>query len=239
MSEAKNIGNEVCAICNSDASICYELLNNPGHGLVQKKFGKNTYKKKEVLFGEGTRPLGVYCIQSGKIKVYKIGFDGKQQIVQIARAGDILGYRALISEELYPVSAETLEETDACFIPQEQFFEYMERSNTFTKELLKQACTELGMFTEKLTHQAQMTVRERFAIVLYQLCDIYRDCKSGGHVEINLTREDLANLVGTATETLIRLVHDFKEEGLIDSKGRKIRILKPENLTKIGHITAG
>jgi len=195
------------------------------------------YKKGQILFHEGTRPLGIFCINSGKVKVYKLGTDGKEQIVSIAKEGDMLGYKALIAEESYGLSAETLEPCTICFLPKSDFLQSVDSTEDLSRRLLKAVCHEMGLLTESLTHQAQKPVRERLAIVLLKLKDTYgMDPAENGPVEINLTREDLANMVGTATETLIRLLHDFKEEGLISSQGRKIKIENPQGLANQAHI---
>ncbi len=195
------------------------------------------YKKGQVLFHEGTRPLGVFCINHGKIKVYKVGFDGKEQIIQISKPGDLLGYKAMISEETYPVTAEALEDTKVCFVPKGDFLSILDEAPSFNNMLLREACKELGIMADSLTSLAQKSVRERLAVALLMLKDTYGvDGIDDGPVEINLTREDLANIVGTATETVIRLLHDFKQEKLIETKGRKIRVLEPKQLIKIGQL---
>lgn len=204
------------------------------HPLSEKKSFR-TYKKKEFLFEEGVRPKGVYCINRGKAKVFKRGIDGKEQIVHLAREGDLLGYRALISDEAYPVSCAALEECSICFIPKSDFLAILADVPVLYEQLLKQACRELGVMTSKLTNLAQKTVKERAAIGLLLLQDIYSTPEDGA-VTINLTREDLANIVGTATETLIRLLHSFKDEAIIESKGRKITILDTAALERIANL---
>ncbi|KAB1065654.1 Crp/Fnr family transcriptional regulator [Salibacter halophilus] len=197
------------------------------------------YKKGQILFHEGTRPLGVYCVNQGKIKVYRTGDDGKDQIIKIATGGDLLGYKALVSDELYPVSGETLENTKVCFIPKSEFLGMLTRVPSFGQQLLQAACHELGAMTQNITSLAQKSVRERLAVTLLMLKDTYDVDPAAGddtEVEINLTREDLANIVGTATETIIRLLHDFKDEKLIETKGRKIKVLEPEKLIRVGNI---
>ena len=195
------------------------------------------YKKGQIIFHEDTRPLGVFCINKGKLKVFKTGDDGKDQIIQISKPGDLLGYRAMIGEDLYPVTAEALEDVQVCFIPKSEFVRLLEESPDFSKMLLKEACHELGTMTELLTNLAQKTVRERLAVTLLMLKDIYFDEERPNDLaEINLTREDLANIVGTATETIIRLLHDFKEENLIQTNGRKIMVLDAQRLVKVGNI---
>jgi CRP-like cAMP-binding protein len=193
-----------------------------------------TYKKKEQLFEEEKRPRGVYCINRGKVKVFKRGIDGKEQIVHLAREGDLLGYRAMFSEENYPVGAAALEECSVCFIPRDSFYKILKSAPDLYERLLRQACRELAVMTGKVTNLAQKTVRERAAIGLLHLRDIYSD-EHGDPVTLNLTREDLANIVGTATETLIRLLHVLKDENVIESKGRKITIIDVEALQDIAN----
>lgn len=187
-----------------------------------------------MLFHEGTRPLGVFCINSGKVKVYRLGADGKEQIMKISTGGDVLGYKALISEEHYPVTAETLDDCTICFVPKHDFLSLLSENPEFNRKILQAVCHELGLMSEKLTNLAQKSVRERLAISLLMLKDTYGiEGEKNEAVEINLTREDLANIVGTATETLIRLLHDFKEENLISTKGRKIKVENVKGLVKV------
>lgn len=195
----------------------------------------NTYKRGQILFHEGTRPMGINCINSGKVKIYRLGTDGKEQIISIASAGDVLGYKAMLSEENYSVSGETLEDSNICFIPRTNFLEILEESPELYQRLLKKVCQEMGIMTEKMTNLAQKSVRERMALTLVMLNNTYGlDAVNNGPVTINLTREDLANIVGTATETLIRLLHDFKEEGLVTTEGRKITITDSVKLARVG-----
>lgn len=191
------------------------------------------YKKGQALFHEGTRPLGVFCINEGKVKVYRRGGEGKEQITKISKSGDVLGYKAMISDEHYPVTAETLEDCTICFVPKTDFLQLLIGNEELYKRMMKAVCLEVGVMTENLTYLAQKSVRERLAIALLMLKDTYGiEGEEGEPVEINLMREDLANIVGTATETLIRLLHDFKEEKLITTKGRRINIEDTKGLVK-------
>jgi len=198
-----------------------------------------TYKKGQNLFYEGSFPVGVYCIQKGKVKVYKLGQEGKDHIIQISTNGDLLGYRALISEEVYPVSAETLEESSVCFIPKSDFLAMLEKYPKLHHKVLKEACKELRDMTERLTTLAQKTVRERLAVALLNLDEIYNIGRATTETtppEIQLTREELANIVGTATETLIRLLNTFKADGFISSGRKKVSVLDKKALQRIGKI---
>ena len=204
---------------------------------IHKNSTQKRLKKNQIIFLEGTRPLGVYSITSGRIKIYKTGVEGKDQIIQILKSGDLMGYRAMLSEEQYPVSAETLEDTTLCFIPKKDFIEAMSSNSDLTKEVIKSLSKDLTNMADSITVLAQKPVRERLAGALMVLIDTYDiDESKGVSNGINLTREDLANMIGTATETLIRLLHDFKDEQLIETQGRKILIKNKEKLKKVANL---
>lgn len=226
-----------CEECKSRSSSPFGVLCGQQLAQVSQSKSCTMYKKGQILFHEGTRPLGVFCVNKGKIKVYKIGFDGKEQIINIVGEGTLLGYKAMLAEESYSVSAETLEDCTICFLSRPNFLQALSESSDLNNSLMKQVCHELGVMTESLTNQAQRTVRERLAITLLKLKDTYGlDYVENGPVEINLTREDLANIVGTATETLIRLLQEFKQDELISTKGRKITIQNPEGLVRTANL---
>ena len=204
---------------------------------IHKNSTQKRLKKNQIIFLEGTRPLGVYSITSGRIKIYKTGVEGKDQIIQILKSGDLMGYRAMLSEEQYPVSAETLEDTTLCFIPKKDFIEAMSSNSDLTKEVIKSLSKDLTNMADSITVLAQKPVRERLAGALMVLIDTYDiDESKGVSNGINLTREDLANMIGTATETLIRLLHDFKDEQLIETQGRKILIKNKAELKKVANL---
>lgn len=185
------------------------------------------YKKNQPIFIEGSFPRGVFCINKGKVKVFARGDEGKEQIIHIAKEGEILGFRAMFSGEPYKVAASTLEECNICFIPKENFLSMIDENPTLRNGIMRELSKELGERAIFITNLAQKSVRERLAFALLILDDIY------GEELINLTREDMANFVGTATETLIRLLKDFKEEGMIEIHTRKLEILDKEKLLKI------
>lgn len=185
------------------------------------------YKKNQTIFVDGSLPRGVFCINQGKVKVYALGDEGKEQIVHIAKAGEVIGFRAMLSGEPYKLSATTLEDSNVCFVSKEDFLNMLDTSASLRNSLIQELSKELGERAIFITNLAQKTVRERLAYSLLILADIY------GEEPINLSREDLANFVGTATETLIRLLKDFREEGLIDTQTRKIFILKKEELLNL------
>ncbi|MGY6561702.1 MAG: Crp/Fnr family transcriptional regulator [Luteibaculaceae bacterium] len=192
------------------------------------------YKKGQTLFHEGTRPLGVFCINQGRIKVFKLGSDGKEQIIKVSTSGDLLGYKALIAQDFYGLTATALEDSKVCFLPKSDFLDLLAKDNTLQSAILKQVCIENEEMAQRITNLAQKPVRQRLAITLLMLKHTYGIEKQVNEdIEINLTREDLANIVGTATESLIRLLHEFKDDNFIEVNGRKIKVLDENALKKV------
>jgi CRP/FNR family transcriptional regulator len=197
----------------------------------------NSYKKGEVLFSEGSYPKALYVVYKGIVKIHKYGVNGKEQITRLASAGDLIGYRSLLNDESYSASATAIEETSLFKIPSEAFFNLLKANSDFSMKVIQMLANDLRQSEKQVVDMAQKSVRERLAVSLLMLKDIYINEEKPTEVaEINLTREDLANIVGTATETIIRLLHDFKEEKLIQTNGRKIMVLDAQRLVKVGNI---
>lgn len=193
-----------------------------------------SFKKGQVIMHEGARPQGVYCIHRGKAKMYKLGAEGKEQIIRFMTKGDLVGYRSILSDETISASIAALDDTFACYIPKSSFFEVIEKNPKFSLNILEKACHELGETGKIITSLAQKTVRERLAEILLILNATFGETEEG-FLDISLTREEIANMVGTATESAIRLLSEMKEEDLIETSGRKIKIL---NKTKLQHLAA-
>ena len=178
---------------------------------------------------------GFFCVQKGIVKIYKTGFDGKEQIVRFAQSGDIIGYRSVISNEPACTTSEVLEDCVLCHIPADILLTLVKTNGNFAVELMKLTCKELGEANAYITDIAQKTVRERLAEILLHLDDEFGT--DDQHIlSISLTREELSNIVGTATESIIRLLSEFKNEQLIELGGRKIKILDRPGLKHIANI---
>lgn len=220
-----------CQFCQSRGESHFSELPEQDLEALSEHKSCVAYKKGQTLFYEGTRPMGVFCINHGKVKVYKMGSNGKEQILFIAKPGDFLGYRSLLSEEFYGASGTVLEQAAICFIPKSDFLTILNRNPSFFQKLMKAVCHELGVMEDKLAQLAQKSVRERLAATIIMLKETYGMEGEGSHViDIALSREDLANIVGTATETVIRLLSEFKSDGLIALKGKKIEVIDVQRL---------
>ena len=193
------------------------------------------FKRGSIIYREGSRINGCYCIQQGIIKVFKTGIDGKEQIIRFARSGDIIGFRSVLSNELACTSAEVLDDANLCYIPAETLVYLVKHNGNFSMELMQLTCKELGEANAYITDIAQKTVRERLAEILIHLKNDF-GLDESNVLQISLTREELANIVGTATESVIRLLSEFKQDQLIELNGRKIRILDEAGLIRIGNV---
>lgn len=225
---------EHCAHRKSGIS-AFSSLNEEEIGDVSANKGCLFFKKGQIIFHEGNRPNGVYCIHAGKLKLYKLGIEGKEQIIRFVKSGDVIGYRSLLSEENLSVSGAALEDTSCCFIPKSVLFEAIQKNPKFSMDLMKRACHDLGEATKLITNLAQKTVRERLAEVLLILKSNFGVDESG-ILQISLTREELANMTGTATESVIRLLSEFKDDGYVALEGRKIKLLDIPGLIRVGNV---
>lgn len=197
----------------------------------------NHYQKGQVIFYEGNQAIGLYCIFSGKVKLYKTGLDGKQQILRIAGPGSLLGYRALFAGEPYHGTAEALEEASICCIDRDAFFPVLAKNPELAMNIIKKLAKELRSAEDLATSIAHKTVRERMAELLLILKESYgKPAKKGFVIDLKLTREEMADMIGVTQETAIRLVSDFRKEGIIEVKDREITLLNIPSLIDIANI---
>lgn len=193
------------------------------------------YKKGSIIYREGSRLTGFYCVTRGIVKIFKTGIDGKEQIIRFAKRGEIIAYRSLLSEESACTTAKVIEEAVLCHIPY-QTLQFLIQSNwQFSHHMLQIVCKELREANDFITDIAQKTVRERLAEVLLLLKDSF-NLDNTNTLQISLTREELANIVGTATESVIRLLSEFKQDKLIELQGRKIKLLDVKALSRVANL---
>jgi CRP/FNR family transcriptional regulator, polysaccharide utilization system transcription regulator len=195
----------------------------------------NFHKRGTILYHEGNRINGFYCVNKGIIKLYKTGIEGKEQIIKFAKRGDVIAYRSILSNEVACTTAKVIDDAILCYIPADFLHKTIKKNSEFSMELMQLACKELGEANNYITDIAQKTVRERLAEVLVLLKNEF-DTDEDDTLNISLTREELANIVGTATESVIRLLSEFKSDKLIELNGRKIKILDLPTLIKVGNL---
>ena len=189
-------------------------------------------KKGELIFDEGEYLKGVYCIRKGVCKISKMSENGKDQIIHLIQKGGLLGERSIINDEITNLKATALQDMQVCFIPKEEILRNLHENNEFSLEVLRDMANSLKNADNVIVNMAQKTVKQRLAETLLFLNKNFKptqDQKLG----LQLSREDIANMIGTATESAIRLLSDFKKKGIICLKGKEIGILNKEILKKI------
>ncbi len=223
-----------CGTCeNRCQSVFYKLNQDELNDLSNCK-GCNQYLKGNFLFYEGARPTGVHCIHSGIVKIYKQTSDGKYQIIKLAGAGDIVGYEALFSNGFYKTFAQVIEETLVCYIPKNQFMLLLKDNYAFMATLMHQLSLDVIESENRIISIATKPVRERVAESLLQLQEFFgKKNKSKNPIEITISREELAAFNGTATETVIRILSEFRQGRMIDLGKRSIHIINHKKLTGI------
>ncbi|MBN1113238.1 MAG: Crp/Fnr family transcriptional regulator [Bacteroidales bacterium] len=219
----------ICVDCAVNDSNIFKYLTDSEKETLDQQKHCNIYRKGDIIYHEKNRISGCYCVVSGIIKIYKTGIDGKEQIIDFAKKGNIIGFRSVLSNEPACTSTKVIEDCAVCFIPSSLIFQFIQNNPSFSLNLLKLICKELETANSYITDIAQKTVRERLAEILLKLNREF-GVNSDGFIQINLSREELANMVGTATESVIRLLSEFKNEKLIELQTKKIKLLEVQKL---------
>lgn len=226
-----------CESCQSRIkSVFCNLDDESLKGLALNK-SCNIYPKGQTIFWEGNKPLGMYCVNKGAVKISRLGNDGKENILRMVREGDILGYRSLITGEEYTSSAISLEDTTVCMIPKENFFKLLEENSDLSMGVMKLLSKDLDTAENTIASLAQKQVRERIAETLLMLKEFYGTEEDGETIQAPVSRYDIAGMAGTARETATRLLSELKQENVIDFDAKKIRIIKPQELISIANLT--
>ena len=190
------------------------------------------YKKKEIVFSEGSDPVYLYFLAKGKIKLYRSHEYGKELITTLYKEGDFFGYTSLLEGGPYSESAEAMEDCEVCLIPKEDFLSLMYNNMGVMRTFVKMLSDNIKEKEKQLVNLAYSSVRKRVADALVKLQERFEK-EDEKNFSISISREDLANMVGTATESLIRTLSDFKEDKLIEIKGSSITIPDLNRLKKL------
>ncbi|WP_299431991.1 Crp/Fnr family transcriptional regulator [uncultured Maribacter sp.] len=201
-----------------------EELKQVSDAKVSKKF-----KKGEALFEEGEKLNGVYCVRDGVSKLSKLSANGKDQIVKLATTGEVMGQRAVIVEEPTNLSAVAVNDVEVCFVPKEIILDSMHKNPDFTLEVLRHMAHDLKEADDVIVNMSQKTVKQRVAEAFLYLKNNY-GVDEEGFLNLTLSREDIANVVGTATESCIRIISEFKKKGYLKTSGKRIIITNEKEL---------
>lgn len=202
--------------------------------LVNDSRRTKLYRKGQIVFYEGDPAFGLYCINSGKVKVYKTTAEGKRLILRIANPGDQLGYLALFSDQPYSATGEAIEDSIICFVDRRCIYPLISKNRDSGLTIIQNLAKELIVAQERATDIAHRSVRERMAGLLLLLKERYgQEDEEGILLDVTLSRGELAELIGTANETAVRVLSDFRQENLIKDKNRMILLLSPLKLSKV------
>ena len=195
-----------------------------------------SYKKGDIIFKEGDKPSSLICLSEGKVKVFKEGVGGREQIVRMAKPVSFIGYRALFAEENHTATAVAIEDSLVCIIDKEIVYKLLRLNPDLSLSIIKSFATELGFSNNRTVTLTQKHIRGRLAESLIFLKDTYGFEEDGQTIKIYLSREDVANLSNMTTSNAIRTLSTFAQEGVISIDGRKIKILEPARLERISDL---
>ncbi len=231
---------EHCEACPSRGEGIFCELERQSLDDVSRHKITNVFKKGQTLFVEGSPPYGLYCISKGNIKITKTGENGKDAIVRVAKDGDILGHRSLFTNQAFGATATALEDTSVCFLDKKYIMDLVKGEPTVAANLIQKLGRDLGASESKVASFSQKNVLERTCELLLLLneshgVNLENDERA---LDIILTREELSSMVGTATETIIRIFSDLKKEGIVRQDGKKIILVDIQKLMAFANLDA-
>jgi DNA-binding response OmpR family regulator len=211
-----------------------ELLKNNEKGDLNSLLesgNNNKFKKKQFIYTEGNHPLRLFFIEKGKVKTFKTNEDGKELVTELFTEGDFFGYTSLLQENTYKETAEAIEDCEIVMIPKESFQELLNNSKEVTQKFIRILANNIAEKEHQLLGMAYNSLRKKVADSLMMLKNKYQH--QGENFSIDISRENLATIAGTATESLIRTLSDFKSEKLIEIKEGKIFIINEKKLESL------
>ena len=214
-----------CHACTAgNAHLCH--LSAPQQELLSEFRQEAFFRKGAIIFREGDRPHGLFCLHKGKVKISKLGESGREQVVRLGNAGEMLGYRAVFAGEEYSATATALEDCEVCMLSKERFFELMEKNPGFNRSILQLLARDIRMAEEATARMGRSGARSRVAEALLKLHAKFGVRADGKTLLVALSRQDIADLAGVAPETTIRALSAFSTAGWVALHGREIEVIE-------------
>lgn len=224
--QSKRCENCIVKQFNNLKALSKEELKHVSDAKITKKI-----KKGEVIFNEGEKLNGIFCVRDGVSKVSKLSSNGKDQILKLVSKGEVLGQSSIISDEASKLKATAINNMEVCFIPKEKITIPLKDNSKFTIAILKTMVKDLNESNDNILMFSQKSVKQRIAQSLLYIRNHYGEDEEG-YLNLILTREDLANVVGTAVESCIRHISLFKKEGYIKQNKKRIAIINRKGLER-------
>ena len=232
---SEKLNTPACSACGSRDKSVFCGLHSDHLDKIDSHKGCDFYKKGEVIFKEGGYARGLFCVNRGKIKMSKMGPSGKEQIIRFATDGDVMGYNSMLSKSKLSSTAVALEDASVCFIPSSDFFSLIKTEPDFSLKMLELTAKNWNEASRLITDMAQKTTKQRLAEMILWLKETF-GLDDDNCIDVKLSREEIANMVGTATEAVIRLLSELKKEKLISLDGKKIKLLDIHGLVMLAEL---
>ncbi|MGI6047653.1 MAG: Crp/Fnr family transcriptional regulator [Petrimonas sp.] len=214
----------------------WRVLSEEERVLIKKNARFVHYKKNETIYIEDEQPKDLMCLLKGKVKIYKSGVGGRNQIIRMIRPIQYFGYRAFFAREPYVTAASSFEASTVCLISMDLIEEMLRKNGNMAMFFIQMLSFDLGVADNRIVNLTQKHVRGRLAESLIFLKESYGVEEDGATIDIYLSREDLANLSNMTTANAIRTLANFVNERVISLDGRKIKIIDEDKLLKISNI---
>jgi len=227
---------DFCTKCIDNKNSIFKVLSNEQKDLLLSNMSCISYKRNEVIFKEGFNPSGLLSLAKGKVKIYKDGLNGKEQILRLAKPGDFIGYRALFANDYYNASAGAFEDSVVCIINKECLYNIIEQNHLFGIQIINFLARELGESESYLISLTQKHLRGRLAESLVRLAETYGFENDGSTIKIQMYREDLANLANMTTSNAIKTLYSFRDEKVLELNGKRIKFLDYQKIEKISKL---
>jgi len=225
-----------CRYTIENSRSVFSVLNEDEKEFLLKGITCLIYKKGEIIFSEGDKPTGLIFLAEGKVKIFKEGVGGREQIIRLARPVGFIGYRAFFAEEIHTATAVAIEDSVTCFVNKEIMMKLLKSNINLSLEIIKSFATELGLSYNRTVTLTQKHIRGRLAESLIFLKDTYGFERDNTTLKIYMSREDIANLSNMTTSNAIRTLSSFAGEGLVLLEGRKIKIMDLTRLQKVSEM---
>lgn len=228
--------NADCNNCTKHKGSIFKYLTSAEHTLLEEHKQCTGYKKGEIIYKEGDMPSGLICLCSGKVKIFKEGVGGRDQIIRMEKDVSFIGFRALFANEHYIASAVAIDDCSLCYLDKKILENLIKKNGVFALKIINLLAKELGFSNERTVSLTQKHIRGRLAEALLVLVNTFGYDEDGKTIKVLLSREDLANLSNMTTSNAIRTLSTFASEKVISIDGRKISVLKKGELEKISNL---